>query len=145
MSLLAQAERFFSALNAQDLDEVVAAIDPSANIHTPIGSFTGGEAYREWMLMHLRAMPDFTHEIRGIAVESDRAIAFELHATGTMTGPLAMPSGDIPPTGRSIDISASDFWRFEDGPIALVPPLLRSARLLWTAWSVPYHLSLVLR
>ena len=51
MSLLAQAERFFSALNAQDLDEVVAAIDPSANIHTPIGSFTGGEAYREWMLM----------------------------------------------------------------------------------------------
>ena len=28
MSLLAQAERFFSALNAHDLDEVVAAINP---------------------------------------------------------------------------------------------------------------------
>ena len=93
--------------------------------------------------MHFRAMPDFTHEIRGIAVESDRAIAFELHATGTMTGPLAMPSGDIPPTGRSIDISASDFWRFEDGLIALYH--LYFDRLLWAAWSVPYHLSLVLR
>jgi predicted ester cyclase len=117
MSLLAQAEHFFAALNAHDLDEVAAAIAPSANIRTPIGSFTGGEAYREWILMHFRAMPDFTHEIRGIAVESDQALAFELHATGTMTGPLAMPNGDLPPTGRSIDISASDFWRFENGLI----------------------------
>ncbi len=117
MSLLARAERFFSALNAHELDEVSAAIAPSAQIRTPIGSFTGGEAYREWMLMHFRAMPDFTHELRGMAVESSGAIAFELHATGTMTGPLAMPNGDLPPTGRTIDISASDFWRFENGLI----------------------------
>jgi|GEM_PF-2451881 len=108
MSLLAQAEQFFAALNAHDLDEVVAAIAPSANIRTPIGSFTCGEAYREWILMHFRAMPDFTHEILGIAVESDQAFARKLHATGTMTGPLAMPNGDLPPTGRSIDISASE-------------------------------------
>jgi hypothetical protein len=44
MSLLAQAEQFFAALDGHDLDEVVAAIAPSANIRTPIGSFTGGEA-----------------------------------------------------------------------------------------------------
>lgn len=69
------------------------------------------------MLMIFRAIPDFTHEIRGIAVESDQVLAFELHVTGTMTGPLAMPNGDLPPTGRSIDILASDFWRFENGLI----------------------------
>ncbi len=114
MSLLEQAERFFTALNAKALDEVVAMISPSANIRTPLGAFTGGEAYREWILMHFRAMSDFTHEIRGITVESDQTLAFELHATGTMTGPLTMPNGDIPATGRTIDISASDFWRFED-------------------------------
>lgn len=117
MSLLAQAEQFFTALNAHDLDKVAAAIAPNASIVTPIGSFTGGEAYREWMLMHFRAMPNFTHKIRGIAVESAQSLAFELHATGTMTGPLAMPSGDLQPTGKTIDISASDFWRFEDGLI----------------------------
>lgn len=117
MSLLKQAEDFFTALNAHDLDQVVAMISPSANISTPIGSFTGGEAYRDWMLMHFRAMPDFTHEIRGMAAESDQTIAFELHATGTMTGPLTMPNGDVPPTGRTIDVSAADFWRFEDGLI----------------------------
>jgi hypothetical protein len=39
MSLLAQAEQFFAALDGHNLDEVVAAIAPSANIPTPIGSF----------------------------------------------------------------------------------------------------------
>jgi predicted ester cyclase len=117
MSLLALAQDFFTALNNHDLDKVAVAISPSANIRTPIGSFVGGEAYREWMLMHFRAMPDFNHEIRGMAAESSQTLAFELHATGTMTGPLALPSGDAPPTGRSIDISAADFWRFENGLI----------------------------
>ncbi|ACK73072.1 protein of unknown function DUF1486 [Gloeothece citriformis PCC 7424] len=117
MSLLQQAEKFFDALNAHDLDTVVSMISPSATINTPIGSFTGGEAYRDWMMMHFRAMPDFTHEIRGMAAETQDTIAFELHATGTMTGPLEMPNGDVPPTGRSIDVSAADFWRFENGLI----------------------------
>jgi len=36
------------------------------------------------MLMIFRAIPDFTHKIRGIAVESDQVLAFELHMTGTM-------------------------------------------------------------
>ena len=117
MSLLAQAKQFFVALDAHNLDEAVTLIAPSANIRTPIGSFTGREAFREWMLMMFRAIPDFAHEIRGIAVESEQALAFELHVTGTMTGPLAMPNGDLPPTGRSINILASDFWRFENGLI----------------------------
>jgi steroid delta-isomerase-like uncharacterized protein len=117
MSLLQQAKQFFAALNAQDLDKVVAMISPSADIRTPLGSFTGGEAYREWMLMHFRAMPDFTHEIRGITAESGQMLAFELHATGTHTGPLATPGGDVPATGRTIDVSAADLWRFENGLI----------------------------
>lgn len=117
MSLLRQAEYFFTALNAQAMDQVVAMIDPSADIRTPLGSFIGGEAYREWILMHFRAMPDFTHEIRGLAVELGQTLAFELHATGTFTGPLAMPGGDVLPTGRTIDVSAADFWRFENGLI----------------------------
>lgn len=115
--LFEKAQRFFTALNAKDLDTVVSMISPSAVIRSPIGSFVGGEAYREWMNMHFRALPDFTHEIRGLVAESGQTLAFELHAFGTMTGPLAMPTGDIAPTGRRIDVSASDFWRFENGLI----------------------------
>jgi steroid delta-isomerase-like uncharacterized protein len=114
MSLLDQAKEFFAALNAKDMDRVVSMISPSAEVYSPIGSFTGGEAYREWMQMHFRAIPDFTHEIRGLAVESGQTLAFELHATGTMTGPLATPKGDVPPTGKTVDVSAADFWRFDE-------------------------------
>jgi predicted ester cyclase len=118
MPLIEQVHRFFVALNAKDKDTVVAMFTPPAQIRSPIGSFTGGEAYWDWMLMHWRALPDFTHEIRGLAVESGDTVAFELHAFGTMTGPLALPGGDAAPTGRRIDIPAADFWRFEDGLIA---------------------------
>lgn len=117
MPLIDQVREFFTALNAHDLDTIVSKFSPSAHIRSPIGSFVGGEAYREWMLMHFRAMPDFTHEVRGLFAETDQTVAFELHATGTMTGPLAMPGGDLAPTGRSIDVSASDFWRYENGLI----------------------------
>ena len=67
--------------------------------------------------MHFQAMPDFTHEIRGITVESNQSLAFELHATGTMTGSLVMSGNELSPTGRTINISASDFWQFENGLI----------------------------
>ncbi len=117
MPLLDRARVFFDALNAQDLDTVAGMIAPTAQISTPIGSFTGGEAYREWMIMHFRALPDFFHELRGLAAEQGDTVAFELHAFGTFSGPLALPGGDAAPTGRQIDVPAVDFWRFDDGMI----------------------------
>lgn len=117
MSLIKQAEEFFTALNSQDLDTVVAMISPAADVRTPIGSFTGGEAYRDWISAQFRAIPDFTHEIRGITVESDDMLAFELRAFGTHTGPMALPGGEVPATGRKIEMAGADFWRFEAGVI----------------------------
>lgn len=119
MPLLDFAHRFFAAMNKQDLDTVASMISPRADVRTPIGSFVGGPAYREWMAMHFRAFPDFTHEIRGLSLvsEQDQTLAFELHATGTHTGPLALGPSDLPPTGKRLDVSACDFWRLEDGLI----------------------------
>jgi steroid delta-isomerase-like uncharacterized protein len=117
MSLLKQAERLFTALNTMDLDTAVAMISPTADIRTPMGAFTGGKAYREWISEHFRAFPDMHHEIRGIKVESDRELAFEWRATGTFTAPLATPGGEVPPTGKTIDLPGVDFWRVEGGLI----------------------------
>jgi predicted ester cyclase len=117
MTLLDQARQFFTALNAQDMDAVVAMLDPQVAVQTPIGTFTGNEAYRDWMLMHFRALPDFTHEIRGLAAESVDTVAFELHAFGTFSGPLALPGGEAAPTGRRVDVPAIDIWRFAGGRV----------------------------
>ena len=119
MSLLKQAERLFTALNTMDLDTAVAMISPSADIRTPMGSFTGREAYREWISEHFRAFPDMHHEIRGITVESDRTLAFEWRATGTFTAPLAMPGGEVPPNGKTIDLPGAEFWLVEGGLIVI--------------------------
>jgi steroid delta-isomerase-like uncharacterized protein len=119
MSLLKQAERLFTALNTMDLDTAVAMISPSADIRTPMGSFTGREAYREWISEHFRAFPDMHHEIRGITVESDRTLAFEWRATGTFASPLAMPGGEVPPNGKTIDLPGAEFWLVEGGLIVI--------------------------
>ena len=119
MSLLKQAERLFTALNTMDLDTAVAMISPSADIRTPMGAFTGGKAYREWISEHFRAFPDMHHEILGVTVESDRTLAFEWRATGTFAAPLATPGGEVPPNGKTIDLPGAEFWRVEGGLIVI--------------------------
>ena len=89
-------------MNSQDLDTVESMISPSAQVQTPIGSFVGNKAYREWIAMHFQAFPDFTHEIRGLSLvsEQDQTLAFELHASGTHAGPLPLETGVLAPTGK---------------------------------------------
>jgi predicted ester cyclase len=115
MSLYEQAEKFFAAMNAKDFNTMVAMLSPTCEIRTPQGNFTGREEYRAWISGLMRAVPNLTHELRGIKVESGDTVAFELHAFGDMTGPLGTPAGDIPPTGRHMDVGGTDFWRFENG------------------------------
>ncbi|MCU7729577.1 ester cyclase [Actinoplanes sp. KI2] len=119
MPLLDFARRFFDAMNKQDLDTVASMISPKADVRTPIGSFIGNTAYKDWMAMHFRAFPDFTHEVRGLSLvsEQDQTLAFELHATGTHAGPLPLATGELSPTGRRLDVPAADFWRLENGLI----------------------------
>jgi len=117
MSLYEQAQTFFAAMNAKDFDAMVAMLSPTCEIKTPQGNFTGGEEYRQWIDGLMRAVPNLTHELNGIHVESGGTLAFELHAFGDMTGPLGTPDGDIPPTGRHMDVGGTDFWRFEHGLI----------------------------
>jgi predicted ester cyclase len=119
MSLLKQAERLFTALNTMDLDTAVAMISPAADIRTPMRAFTGGKAYQEWISEHFGAFPDMHHEIRGVTVESDRTLAFEWRATGTFTAPMVTPGGEVPPTGKTIDLPGAEFWRVEGGLIVI--------------------------
>jgi steroid delta-isomerase-like uncharacterized protein len=117
MGLIEQAERLFAALNANDLDAAVALVGPTAEVRTPGATFAGAEGYRAWLVTLFRAIPDMHHEMRGMAAESERTVAFEYRVTGTFTGPLATPKGDAPPTGNAIDMLGADFWEFEGGLI----------------------------
>ena len=66
--------------------------------------------------MFVRAFPDIKHEVRGTVQEADTCV-LQARATGTHTGPLASPAGDIPPTGKSFVLDYINVARFADGQI----------------------------
>jgi ketosteroid isomerase-like protein len=41
-------------------------------------------------------------------------VAVELHATGTHTGPLVSAAGEVPPTGRTLDLRVANLLTVDD-------------------------------
>jgi steroid delta-isomerase-like uncharacterized protein len=62
------------------------------------------------------AFPDIRHDVTETVTEGDK-IATELTVTGTHTGAFRTPSGDIPPTGRTVVWHSVDIVVLRDGKI----------------------------
>jgi predicted ester cyclase len=63
-----------------------------------------------------RGFPDGRGEVKSV-VESGNRIAVQGLYSGTNTGPLATPQGEIPPTGRRLELPYGDFFEVEDGKV----------------------------
>lgn len=51
-------------------------------------------------------------------VASGDQVASECRFTGTHTGPLVTPQGEVPPTGRTVDITICEVWTINNGKLA---------------------------
>ncbi len=60
-----------------------------------------------------RAFPDMVWTVTGDPVVGSGAIGWELHAIGTMTGPMPGPGGEIPATGKAFAVDMAIFWTFD--------------------------------
>ncbi|MDQ2913687.1 MAG: ester cyclase, partial [Chloroflexota bacterium] len=61
------------------------------------------------------AFPDLRFEIVSIIEKDDRSGAGEVRLTGTHTGPLESPTGEmIPPTNKKIDLKGGGFVKLND-------------------------------
>jgi len=76
----------------------------------------GYEGIRTWLNSSLTSAPDHHLAFNEFYVEGN-VIFTRWTATGTNTGPLSTPSGEIPATGRSFSISGLSFYRIENGLI----------------------------
>lgn len=65
------------------------------------------------------AMPDLTGTVLRTLEDGDQA-AIEIHWVGTQTGPLATPGGEIPPTGRRVEILSTQWVTARDGHTAVI-------------------------
>ena len=66
--------------------------------------------------IYARAFPDMHRELYNLYVSGDRVIV-ELSLNGTHKGPLEMPAGTIPPTGKEIHAPCCDVFLLEKGKV----------------------------
>jgi predicted ester cyclase len=59
----------------------------------------------------------FRHTISTLVEDGD-AVACEVDVRGTHTGTLRTPTGDVPPTGRSVRIESATVVAIRDGKVA---------------------------
>ena len=107
-------QRLHAYLNAIDTHDRGAILDTytdDVEIRAPGTELDGRVAAAAWIDVFLLAFPDLHHDILA-SVEADNQVAAEVRFTGSHTGPLASPSGDIAPTGKTVILDYADILRF---------------------------------
>jgi len=94
------------------LTEDYDSVDVATGEHS-----VGRPAYVTRQQNNRTAMPDAQTEITGLLACGEVAVA-EVVNRGTQTGPLVLPAGELPPTGRSVEGRSCEIYTFRNGLIA---------------------------
>lgn len=110
-------ERDIELWNARDREGWMSGLDLlRLETETPVGRLTGREAAETMWSTWQEAFPD--NRIETIALHADgRGGVHEFNATGTHTGTLRGPAGEIPATGRSARMPMCGVYEIDDGKI----------------------------
>jgi len=76
----------------------------------------GPDGYKQVILFFEEGFPDSGIEITNLFASEDQVVV-EFIGRGTNTGPLHMPTGDVPPTGRAVELRFCDVYRVSNGKI----------------------------
>jgi predicted ester cyclase len=85
----------------------------------PAGATQGIERFIELERGFVRALPDSRMEVTAI-IESGNWVVVEGAYSGTHTGPLGTPQGEVPPTGRSLKLPLCDVIEVAAGRITQI-------------------------
>jgi steroid delta-isomerase-like uncharacterized protein len=109
----------FAAYNEGDIDRATALVtDDFKLVDIPAGvTLDGPEGLRAWLEGFKSSMPDSWTDVKRIIVQGDWAASVHVGG-GTNTGPLHTPTGELPPTGRSVEIEIAEVYRLSDGKLA---------------------------
>jgi predicted ester cyclase len=97
--------RFYDHYNQNDFEGATALFKPDV------------EAWREYNATFKTAVPDGRLELDS-SVEQGPHVVVQGRYTGTHAGPLASPEGDIPATGRTINLHFADCFTIDDGLVS---------------------------
>lgn len=107
------------AFNAQDSGETMRHFSPAVTMATPIGALSGREQVGQFFAAFWEAFPDLWLTVEDEISHGDK-VALRLRCKGTHLGTLRTPGGEIPATGRQLDLTMSDHLQVTDGEIVAV-------------------------
>ena len=114
------ARRYVDAFNDRDVNAWVALFAEDATIHDPFfpEPFKGREDIENVVQGVLRAFSGMQWRLLRPAIDAGDRVAVEVAAKAVNDGPLEMPNGELPATGRAISFETGVFWLI--GPDGLI-------------------------
>lgn len=116
------AQNLYQMFNEGRIDEAVnLATEEIEVVLIPFGqTFNGREGFGQFMGGFKQAFPDLTITVTNQVATDDQVVS-ECRWTGTHTGPLMSPTGEIPPTGKRVDGAIfCEVWQIRDGKVAVL-------------------------
>jgi predicted ester cyclase len=106
------------AWNRRDFDFIASRADDRCDwVMIPSGQrFAGKDGIRQYAQGWASAFPNARVEDVNVIAGENGAIV-EFVGRGEHTGPLQAPTGEIPPTGRHVDLPACEIYRITNGKI----------------------------
>ena len=95
--------RLLQRFEARDAESAAALYEPDAAMYQYPDVMQGREAIKESFEVWFTAFPDTRWELQKLMSSGDTFVAEGIFK-GTQTGPLHMPDGEIPPTGKPVEV-----------------------------------------
>ncbi|MEZ0094870.1 nuclear transport factor 2 family protein [Streptacidiphilus sp. EB129] len=108
----------YQAAEDQDVAGWVAAFteDGTFTDESIPHTYRGAEELGRTVEVYAQAFPDMHRELGQFYVV-DNMVIVQLRLQGTHLGPLELPSGTVPPTGKRMDAPCCDVFELVDGRI----------------------------
>lgn len=130
------AERLFAVIDGQRWDEYETVMHPDIRMSSPFSTLHSAAEWAEFSRGFAGAMPDGRHTVTGVVQDGDR-LAIEGTWTGTHTGPLQTPAGEVPPTGRTVTMPFCAVGTQRDGRLSQITVHLDQLGMLAQLGLVP--------
>lgn len=115
---VAVVQSIYDAFNSHDTEKLLGTLaDDFTLVDVPTGqTFHGPAGFMQWVQPFAIAAPDSTTAVTNVIASGD-AVFTEHTGSGTHTGPLVTPAGEIAPTQRRFELKFAEVFEVRGGKI----------------------------
>ncbi len=115
---LAIIQEVFAAFRAHDVERFRNLLTPDSVLHNPSTgeTFLNSDAIVAAVSIVLEAVPDLDPQVTNAFAAGEWGVA-EVMRVGTHSGPLRLPTGEVPPSGRPLRLAECVVFRVADGKV----------------------------